>query len=318
LDAPWNQAVELIRGRHNLRPGHRGSAVTIGNFDGLHLGHRAVLDQLVGRAGELGLPSVVMSFEPTPREYFAGAAAPPRLMRFREKFEGLDAAGIDRLFCVRFGAQVADLSAEAFIEEFLVAGLGVKYLVVGDDFRFGRNRAGDFATLERAGRRHGFEVSDTPSCTVDGIRVSSTAIRDALGSGDLGLAEKLLGHRYAMSGRVVPGDRRGRQLGYPTANLKPGRRVLPLGGVFAARVRGAAEHPVAAVVNLGTRPTVNGTDALLEAHLFDFDADLYGRRITVEFVARLRDEERFDNLDQLREQMDADAANARTVLAGLA
>lgn len=316
MDAPWNEAVELIRGRHNLRPGHRGSAVTIGNFDGLHRGHQAVLGQLVERARELELPSVVMSFEPTPREYFAGHSAPPRLLRFREKFEGLAAAGVDRLFCVRFGANVADMSAEDFIEDFLVAGLGVEYLVVGDDFRFGRNRAGDFGTLEAGGRNHGFEVTDTPSCIVDGVRVSSTGVREALGEGDLARAEELLGHRYAMTGRVVEGDRRGRRLGYPTANFKPGRRVLPLGGVFAARVLGAAEHPVPAVVNLGTRPTVEGKEALLEAHLFDFEADLYGRRLTVEFVARLRDEERFDSLEALKAQMDADAALARQVLAG--
>lgn len=307
--------MELIRGRHNLRPGHRGSAVTIGNFDGLHLGHQAVLGQLVARAREMGLPSVVMSFEPTPREYFAGHQAPPRLLRFREKFEGLDAGGVDRLFLVRFGAKVADMTPEAFIEDFLVAGLGTRYLVVGDDFRFGRNRSGDFDTLRRAGRRYGFEVTDTPSITVEGTRVSSTAVRRALGAGDLASAEALLGRRYAMTGRVVTGDRRGRTLGYPTANIRPGRRVLPLDGVFAARVLGAGEHPRPAVVNLGTRPTVEGREALLEAHLFDFDGDLYGRRLTVEFVARLRDEERFDGLEALRVQMDADAANARAVLA---
>lgn len=310
--------MELIRGRHNLRPVHRGCAVTIGNFDGLHLGHQAVLAQLAGRARSLSLPAVVMSFEPTPREYFAGASAPPRLLRFREKFEGLSAAGVDRLFLVRFGRRVADLSPQAFIEEFLVEGLAVKYLVIGDDFRFGRNRAGDFDTLVQAGRQHGFEVTDTPTRMVDDIRVSSTAVRKALGEGDLALAERLLGRPYSMTGRVIPGDRLGRKLGYPTANLRPGRQVLPLNGVFAARVLGAAERPVPAVVNLGTRPTVEGTEPLLEAHLFDFEGDLYGRRLTVEFVRRLRDEERFENVERLREQMDADAARARAVLAGQA
>ncbi|MEJ2513946.1 MAG: bifunctional riboflavin kinase/FAD synthetase [Gammaproteobacteria bacterium] len=310
--------MELIRGRHNLRPAHRGCAVTIGNFDGLHLGHQAVLAQLAGRAGSLDLPAVVMSFEPTPREYFAGSSAPPRLLRFREKFEGLAAAGVDRLFLVRFGRRVADLSPQAFIQEFLVDGLDVQYLVIGDDFRFGRNRAGDFDTLVQAGQEHGFEVTDTPTRMVDDIRVSSTAVRKALGEGDLELAERLLGRPYSMTGRVIPGDRLGRRLGYPTANLRPGRQVLPLNGVFAARVIGAAERSLPAVVNLGTRPTVEGTEPLLEAHLFDFEGDLYGKRLTVEFVRRLRDEERFENVERLRMQMDEDAARARAVLAGQA
>ena len=307
--------MELIRGKHNLRPGHRGCAVTIGNFDGLHLGHRAVLERLIARARMLAVPAVVMSFEPTPREYFMGAAAPPRLARFREKFLGLVEQGVDRLFCARFDAAMAGLEPDDFIREYLVDGLGTQYLAVGDDFRFGRNRAGDFATLQAAGKAWGFEVEDTPTRILDGVRVSSTAVRAALAAGDLGLAARLLGRHYGMTGRVIVGRRLGRTLGFPTANLRPGRRVLPVTGVFAVLVRGVGERAWPGVANLGTRPTVDGSEPLLEAHLFDFDGDLYGRRIRVEFVARLRDEQRFDNVAELTAQMRRDAEDARRLLA---
>jgi riboflavin kinase / FMN adenylyltransferase len=307
--------LELIRGKHNLHPTHRGCAVTIGNFDGLHLGHRAVLARLTGRARSRGLPAVVMSFEPTPREYFMGAAAPPRLARFREKFLALVAEGINRLFCVRFDARMAALPPEGFIREYLVDGLGIRYLVIGDDFRFGRNRAGDFGTLQAAGLEHGFEVEQTPTCTLDGVRVSSTAVRAALAAGELGLATRLLGRHYGMSGRVIEGRRLGLTLGFPTANLRPGRRALPVTGVFAVVVKGVGERTWPAVANLGTRPTVDGKEPLLEVHLFDFSGDLYGRRITVEFVERLRDEHRFEDLQSLTAQMHRDAELARRILA---
>lgn len=307
--------MELIRGRHNLRAEHRGSAVTIGNFDGLHLGHQSVLELLKERATVLGLPTLVMTFEPSPREYFRGPDSPPRLMSFREKFEGLAAAGIDRLFCLRFDASIARMPPEGFIQELLVEGLGVCKVVIGDDFRFGRDRAGDFVMLLRAASQYDFRVAKAKPCYVEGERVSSTAIREALAAGDLDRAARLLGRRYSMSGRVVSGRRLGRDLGYPTANLRPGRRVLPLAGVFAAWVHGAAPTPWPAVVSLGTRPTVAGDEPLLEAHLFDFDGDLYDRRIRVEFVARLRDEERFENVAQLTEQMHVDSESARRLLA---
>lgn len=307
--------MELIRGKHNLRPGHRGCAVTIGSFDGLHLGHRAVIGRLTSRARELGVPSVVMSFEPTPREYFMGAAAPPRLARFREKFRALEDQGVDRLFCARFDAAMAGLSPEAFIREYLVDGLGTRYLVIGDDFRFGRNRAGDFGTLQAAGTEFGFEVADTPTCELDGMRVSSTAVRAALAAGDLDLATRLLGRHYGMTGRVIEGRRMGRTLGFPTVNLRPGRRVLPVTGVFAVIVRGISDRPWPAVANLGTRPTVDGVEPLLEAHLFEYAGDLYGRRVRVEFVARLREEQRFEDLPSLTAQMRRDADQARRILA---
>ena len=307
--------MQLIRGKHNLRPAHRGCAVTIGNFDGLHLGHRAVLERLIGGARARGVPALVMSFEPTPREYFMGAAAPPRLAGFREKFLSLQEQGVDRLFYVRFDRAMAALSPADFIREYLVDGLGTRHLVIGDDFRFGKDRAGDFATLQAAGRKHGFDVADTPTRSIDGMRVSSTAVRTALARGDFGLATRLLGRHYGMTGRVLEGRKLGRKLGFPTVNLRPGRRVLPVTGVFAVVVRGVGEHPWPGVANLGTRPTVDGTEPLLEAHLFGFEGELYGRRITVEFVARMRDERRFEDTASLVEQMQRDAQTARRLLA---
>jgi riboflavin kinase / FMN adenylyltransferase len=306
--------VELIRGKHNLRPSHRGCALTIGNFDGLHLGHRAVLEQLITGARDHALPAVVMSFEPTPREYFLGPAAPPRLASFREKFVGLAAQGVDRLYCARFDASMAGMAPDAFIREYLVEGLGTRLLVIGDDFRFGRNRAGDYGTLQAAGREHGFEVARTAACMLEGRRVSSTAVRTALATGDLEAAARLLGRHYGMSGRVIQGRRLGQSLGFPTVNLRPGRRVLPVTGVFAVLVRGLGDEPWPGVANLGTRPTVDGKEPLLEAHLFDFDGDLYGRRIMVEFVARLRDEQCFGDIGELQAQMHRDAELARRIL----
>ena len=260
------------------------------------------------------MPALVMCFEPTPREYFAPGQAPPRLTRFREKAELLACLEVDRFLCVPFNAQVADTPPDVFIDKLLVHGLGIRHLVVGDDYRVGRNREGDFALLAEAGRRLGFEVLSTPSYTVDGQRVSSTRIREALAVGDLVAAERLLGRRYSMSGRVIEGARLGRTLGYPTANLKLGRRVSPLDGIFAVRVNGVSKAPWPAVASLGTRPTVDGGEMLLEAHLFDFDGNLYGRHLNVEFVARLRDERRFDSLASLTEQMHVDAARAREIL----
>lgn len=306
--------MELIRGIHNLRPRHRGSVASIGNYDGMHLGHQQVLSQLVERAGQHGLPSVVMCFEPTPREFFTRDKAPMRLSSFREKFLRVAEQGVDRFFCVRFDARVAAMTPEAFIRDLLVDGIGVRHLVVGDDFRFGHGRAGDFHTLVEAGARFGFAVDDTPSYSIDGQRVSSTAVRDALGDGDMARARRLLGRNYTMSGRVVHGERLGRQLGFPTANIRVGHRSSPLRGVFAVRVSGLG--PVRdAVANLGTRPTVNGREMLLEVHIFDFSETIYGRRISVEFVHRLRDEQRFASVRDMTVQLEQDAREARRLLA---
>jgi len=307
--------MELIRGIHNLRPEHRGCVATIGNYDGLHLGHRQVLTQLVRQARDDRLPALVMSFEPTPMEFFCRDKAPARLSTFREKVEQLGRLEVDRFFCIRFDWALAEMSPEQFVRDLLVEGVAVRHLVVGDDFRFGRDRSGDFETLLVAGRSHGFEVVDTPSYSVNGLRVSSTVVREALRRGDLAAAERMLGHRYSMSGRVVQGDKLGRQLGYPTANIRVGRRRPPLTGVYAVRVTGLGQARNA-VASLGTRPTVDGKEMRLEVHIFDFDEDIYGRHIQVEFVARLRDERRFESVEVMTQQLHRDAGEARAILAG--
>jgi riboflavin kinase/FMN adenylyltransferase len=305
--------MELIRGIHNLKPRHRGCVATIGNYDGLHLGHRQVLRQLREQAAADGLPSLVMSFEPTPLEFFCGENAPARLSTFREKVEQFREIGIDRFFCVHFTWEVAEMSPEQFIRALLVGGIDVRHLVVGDDFRFGRDRSGNFDTLLASGRSYGFEVVDTPSFSVNGMRVSSTVVRDALARGDLELAERMLGRRYSMSGRVIRGDQLGRQLGYPTANMRVHRQKSPLKGVYAVRVSGLGEVRDA-MASLGTRPTVDGREMRLEVHIFDFDEDIYGSHLRVEFVARLRDEQRFDSVELMAEQLARDAQSARDIL----
>jgi riboflavin kinase/FMN adenylyltransferase len=309
--------MELIRGLYNMRPRHRGCVATIGNYDGLHLGHRRVLERLVGRARQLDLPSLVMCFEPTPQEFFLGGDAPPRLSSFRDKFHQLAACGVDRFLCVRFDEALSMMPADDFVRILLVEGIGVRHLVVGDDFRFGHHREGNFSTLVEAGKQFGFEVVDTPSFKVDNERASSTLIRNALATGELDRAAQMMGRRYSMSGRVTRGDRLGRQIGYPTANIRPGRWQPPLQGVFAVRVEGLGE-PRDAVANLGTRPTVDGSELLLEVHIFDFDKDIYGRRIRVEFIAHLRKETRFDDIGMMTRQMDLDADKARQILSAMA
>lgn len=311
--------VELVRGLYNLRPRHRGSVVTIGNYDGVHLGHRQMLAALRRQAATHRLPATVITFEPNPREYFAPEQAPARLMRLREKLAALGGQGVSRVLLLRFDAAMQGVSAEDFIERILVQGLGARALVVGHDFRFARRREGTVATLCAAGERAGFTVEEVAAFELDGERVSSSLVRAALGSGDLARASRLLGDTYRISGRVRRGKQLGRRLGYPTANLALHRKVVPLSGIFAVRVHGAGlvGHP--AVASLGTRPTVDDRgEPLLEAHLFDFDGDLYGRQLEVEFLARLREERRFESLDALVEQMHRDEAEARAVLAALA
>lgn len=306
--------MELVRGLHNLRPRHRGCVLTIGNYDGLHLGHQALLQQLCTRAAEFALPACVMSFEPSPREYLAaiGAAppAPGRLSRFREKFHNLAAFGIDRFVCARFDAKMQAVTPQTFVEEILVRRLGVRWVVVGDDFRFARAREGTTTLLRSLGGTFGFGIDEVPAFAIDGVRVSSSLVREALAAGDLRRAMQLLGRPYRMSGKVVAGNRLGRSLGFPTANLRLHRRITPLMGIFAVRVSGAGLHAAPGVASLGTRPVVNGTEPLLEAHVFDFDGNLYGKNLHVDFIARLRDERWFPSLDELVVQMkkDADAA----------
>lgn len=303
--------MKLVRGLHNLRPEHHGCVATIGNFDGVHLGHQAVLGQLSEKAAELCLPTAVIIFEPQPQEFFAPHSAPPRLTRFREKLKALLRFSVDRVVCLRFDRRLAAMPAREFIDKVLIAGLGVRYLVVGDDFRFGAKRRGDFAMLQEAGRHHGFQVVNMHSFYIDGERVSSTRIRAALARGDLNAAEKLLGRPYRMCGRVAHGDKRGRSLGFPTANIHVHRRATPVQGVYAVELFGLDLEPVAGVANVGTRPTVDGTHTLLEVHLFDFDEDIYGRHVHVDFLHKLRDECRFDSFDALKRQIKMDIENAR-------
>ena len=303
--------MELIRGLHNLAPRHRGCVATIGNFDGVHLGHQAVIGQLAEKAQALGLPTLVMLFEPQPEEFFRPGKAPPRLTRFREKWLALRRYSLDRVLCVRFNAPFANMEPETFVRRVLVQGLDVRYLVVGDDFRFGKNRRGDFAFLQKAGEQQGFHVVNMHTVTIDGHRVSSTRIRRALASGDLTTAEKLLGRPYRMSGRVAHGNKLGQRLGMPTANIHLHRKLTPISGVYVVEVFGLEEEPLAGVANVGTRPTVNETRTLLEIHLFDFNERIYGRYLNVNFLHKLRDEEKFDSLEALKQQMHLDAKNAR-------
>lgn len=291
-----------------------GSVVTIGAFDGLHLGHQRLLRRVMNEANERSLPSVVMSFEPTPKEFFSASAPPARLMRFREKYAALKRLGIDIFFCPRFNAAMKSIDAASFIRQLLIHSLNLRHLVIGDDFRFAKNREGSLAQLQRVSGPLEFSLESVDSVVVEGVRVSSTAIREALWRGDMSRAATLLGANYRMSGPVIRGERVGRQLGYPTANVNLQRRQSAVMGIFAVRVHGLGAEPLAGVASVGTRPTFGGETAILEVHLFDFASDIYGRFIEVEFIARLRDEEKFATVDALVEQMHVDARQARQVL----
>ncbi len=277
----------------------RGSVVTIGSFDGLHLGHQQLLDRVVRDARARDVPAVVMSFEPSPKEFFSAQSPPARLMRFREKFEALAEYGIDIFYCPRFGPAMGGTAADAFIRQILVHGLNVRRIIVGDDFHFARKREGSVTDLLRASTALQFEVDQVHSIIVDGVRVSSTKIRHALAEGDLSRATALLGRPYRMSGKIIEGRRVGKTLDYPTANVDLRRRQSAVFGIFAVRVVGLPEGQVDGVASVGTRPTFDLTKPLLEVHLFDFDRDIYGEYIHVDFIARLRDEEKFDSVDEL-------------------
>jgi riboflavin kinase/FMN adenylyltransferase len=292
---------------YNLRSWHKGCVATIGSFDGVHLGHQAILRQLTAVARQHQLPAVAIVFEPQPHEFFSGDKAPARLMRLREKVQALLAAGVNRVLCLQFNDELRQLSADAFIEKVLVGGLGIRHLVVGDDFRFGCDRRGDFTLLQQAGNAFGFEVSDSVTLNVDGERVSSTRIRQLLEAGDFSGAEKLLGHPYIINGRVAYGKQLGRQLGVPTANVHLRRYRSPLHGVFAVSTRFCDGSVHQGVANIGVRPTVNGVSKpLLEVHLFNFSRMVYGEMIDVSFHKKLREEKKFASLDELRAQLQTD------------
>ncbi len=292
-----------------------GSVATIGSFDGLHLGHQKLLQHVLDEAKSKNVPSIVMSFEPTPKEFFAQGSPPARLMRFREKFEALAGFGVDIFYCPRFDEAMKNIAADTFIRQILVHAMNIRYLVVGDDFRFAQDRVGHLKTLQRAGDALHFNVAEMSSVVSRDERVSSTAIRDALWKGDLECAGRLLGRHYRMSGKVIEGSRLGRKLGYPTANVNLNRRQSAVMGIFAVRVSGQKWGPLAAVASVGTRPTFDGSIPLLEVHIFDFDKNIYGEYIHVDFVARLRSEEKFDDVEELIEQMHRDSAQARKILA---
>ncbi|ANS84555.1 bifunctional riboflavin kinase/FAD synthetase [Vibrio scophthalmi] len=306
--------MELIRGIHNIQPHHQGCVLTIGNFDGVHLGHQAVLEQVSLQAKALDLPSMVMTFEPQPLELFAKDKAPARLTRLRDKFVQLNKLDIDRLLCVSFNTYFASLTADEFITDLLVKRLGVKFLVIGDDFCFGRGRKGDFAMLQQAGKRYGFEVVSTQSFCLQQLRVSSTAIRNALAQDDLPAAAQMLGRDYSISGRVSHGRKLGRTIGFPTANIPLKRCVSPVSGVYVVQALGLGEQAIGGVANIGQRPTVNGVRQQLEVHLFDFQANLYGKQLEIVLLQKLRDEHKFESFDALKQQIELDAEAARVWL----
>ena len=306
--------MRVRRGIEARPDGDPGRAVAIGNFDGVHLGHQAILAVLTQRGRESRVPTAVVCFEPTPKEFFAPHAAPARLMRLRDKAERIAEAGVDELRVLRFDALLAGLDASEFIERVLVGSLGAKHVVIGDGFRFGRGRSGDVERLRSSGRAHGFAVDAVAPRQEGGKAVSSTRVREALAAGRLGEAKALLGRDFRISGRVIAGARLGRTLGFRTANMRLHRHVPPVAGIYAVRASGAGltRHP--GVASVGTRPTVGGKEWLLETHLFDYDGDLYRERLDVDFIARLRDEIRFPDLETMTAQMHDDARRARELL----
>ena len=303
--------MKLIRGIHNLSQAPHGCVLTIGNFDGVHRGHQVLLQRLREEGQARGLPVVVMIFEPQPLELFASEKAPARLTRLREKLRYLAQCGVDYVLCVRFDRRFAALTAQNFVGDLLVDRLGVQFLAVGDDFRFGAGRQGDFLLLQKAGLEYGFDVTSTQTFCEGGVRISSTAIRQALAEDDLNSAANLLGRPFSISGRVVHGDELGRTIGFPTANLPLRRQVSPVKGVFAVEVTGLGDKPLPGVANIGTRPTVAGVRQQLEVHVLDVVMDLYGRHIDVILRKKIRNEQRFASLDELKAQIARDELTAR-------
>ena len=306
--------MELVRGPRNLRERHLGCVATLGTFDGLHLGHQALIQETLECARRLSRPALMVSFEPMPREFLQPHAPPARLTNFRERWRLLQGSGLDALLLLRFTESLRSMSGAEFLG-LLRERLGLQALVVGYDFRFGREGEASAEFLQSIAPSHGFTVHVVPPVRVSGERASSSAVRSALAVGELAGAQVLLGRRYAMRGRVVRGQQLGRELGYPTANMRLRRIRIPLGGIFAVRVHGIGDDALPGVASLGTRPTVGGAEPLLETHVFDFKGDLYGRELEIEFVARIRDELRFDDLDALVAQMHRDAREARDILA---
>ena len=302
--------MQLVRGLYNLRQSLSASAVTIGNFDGVHRGHQLVIKQLKQVANAAALPSVVIIFEPQPIEFFAPDQAPKRLSRFREKIAFLKAQDIDYLLCLRFDQSLASLSAEAFVQQILLGKLNTRQLVIGDDFHFGKNRQGNFAFLLQHSNRFGFVVAETETLLLNGARVSSTRVRECIQQNDFDQAAELLGRPYALGGKIAHGQKLGRQLGYPTINIKLGDKTLIVKGIFAVHVKGIDNRVLKGVASIGTRPTVAGVDTILEVYILDFDENVYGRSVNVEFLHKIRDEQKFDSLEELTRNMDRDTERA--------
>lgn len=307
--------MELIRGLHNLRPHHRNCVVTIGNFDGMHLGHQSLLMELQELSRRHALPSAAILFEPQPREFFQGKTAPARLTRLREKLTLLARTDLNRVLCLRFDEALAAMPAEVFVRRVLIEGVGAGAVLIGDDFRFGHDRTGDLALLGRMGARGGFEARQAASFAFEGGRVSSSRVREVLAAGDMEAARRLLGRYYSMEGRVVHGEKRGRDIGYPTMNIDLHRRKSAIHGIFAARVHGLGAQPHSGMAYVGNRPAFGGTETLLEVHLFDFDRHCYGAHVRVECVRKLREDMWFGSFAELRAQLDLDAVNAKRALA---
>lgn len=303
--------THLIRGLHNLSTPLAGAVVAMGNFDGLHLGHQSLLLALKTAAKARGLPSVVILFEPQPREFFQKNNAIPRLMRFREKYLGLKKEGIDYCVCLYFNEALSSLSPEDFVQTVLVEKLNTKTMIVGDDFRFGAKRRGDVNVLKTLGERYHFEVQQINQYQFQGERVSSTTVRNALQAGKMALAKTYTGQYYRLLGKVAHGDKRGRELGFPTANIFLHRHLVALSGIYAVNVYGVGQDVYQGVAYVGTRPVFNGTRVIMEVHLFDFDGSLYGKNLEVEFLHKIRDDQHFDSIEKLIEQIKQDIREAR-------
>lgn len=307
--------MELIRGIYSIRSKHHGCVATIGNYDGVHLGHTEIFKRLRECSTRSGLPSLVIIFEPHPEEFFFQDECPSRLSSLREKFHLVATRGIDRLLVLKFGRYLASLPADRFVRDLLVDKLGIKRLIIGDDFRFGRKREGNFNTLTALGRTYGFEVEQTPPFLFAGKRISSTYVRYLLRHGFLKEAEQMLGHPYCMEGRVVQGHKRGREWGFPTANIDLHRIESPVSGIFAVKVGGLEQDMLDGVAYAGSRPIIDDPRYVLEVHLFDYDADCYGRHINVHFVEKIRGDIPFESFDAMAEQIGRDCNAAKEILA---
>ena len=302
----------LIRDSYNVQAQHRPSVVSIGNFDGVHLGHVRLLALLKEKAEALGAKATAMTFEPHPHEFFSPQNAPPRLLRWRDKLEKLAEAGVDQVFSLRFNESLSQTSAEDFVRKYLVEGIGVRHVVIGDDFRFGRKRSGDVHLLRKLGAQWDFSISTVDTYVIGDERVSSTRIREVLRQDDFETAESLLGYPFAIHGKIAHGDKRGRTIGFPTANIVLPHDNIPVWGVYAVLMHFSGSGTRPGVANVGIRPTVGGDRVLLETHLFDFSEDIYGERVRVEFKTKIRSEQRFESFDALKAQIAQDATAARS------